>query len=214
MSLNLVDKKIIGIFSIFLLFALVGASRLPTVSGDLDAWGTVLNDYLSVSLDASGYIRNASVNTTYIALSNITEGLMGPLAVNTTHIRLSNITAGLIAPSAINLTHLATAVLNKSLNASNLTVANFTINSTLGTSITGLQIGIGTCNTAVSFPVVFQFIPTVFCNTVNITAGGLGSSCSPGVPTVTGFTPYCTMNGVGAAETTNKTNWIAIARMA
>lgn len=38
-------------------------SRLPTPGGDSGTWGTVLNDYLSVSLDTDGTIKSAAVTT-------------------------------------------------------------------------------------------------------------------------------------------------------
>lgn len=51
---------LIGLF-FFLTINFVSASRLPTVGGDDDSWGTVLNDYLNVSLNESGEIRPANL---------------------------------------------------------------------------------------------------------------------------------------------------------
>jgi hypothetical protein len=36
-------------------------SRLPQPGGDPDTWGTILNDYLAVSLDTSGNLKPAAV---------------------------------------------------------------------------------------------------------------------------------------------------------
>lgn len=38
-------------------------ARLPSVGGDNDAWGTVLNEYLSVSLDTDGTIKSAALSS-------------------------------------------------------------------------------------------------------------------------------------------------------
>lgn len=38
-------------------------SRLPTPGGDAGTWGTVLNDYLSVSIDTDGTLKSAAVTT-------------------------------------------------------------------------------------------------------------------------------------------------------
>jgi hypothetical protein len=38
-------------------------SRLPQPGGDLDSWGTILNDYLSVSIESTGALKAAAVAT-------------------------------------------------------------------------------------------------------------------------------------------------------
>ena len=38
-------------------------SRLPSVGGDNNDWGNVLNDFLSVSLDTDGTIKASAVST-------------------------------------------------------------------------------------------------------------------------------------------------------
>lgn len=37
-------------------------ARLPTPDGDENDWGTVLNDFLSVSLNSDGTLSSAAVN--------------------------------------------------------------------------------------------------------------------------------------------------------
>lgn len=37
-------------------------SRLPTPGGDAGTWGTILNDYLSVSIDTDGTLKSAAVS--------------------------------------------------------------------------------------------------------------------------------------------------------
>jgi hypothetical protein len=38
-------------------------SRLPTVGSDSNTWGDVLNDYLPVSLDTDGTIKDSAIST-------------------------------------------------------------------------------------------------------------------------------------------------------
>jgi hypothetical protein len=38
-------------------------SRLPTVGSDNDNWGTVLNDFLSVSLNTDGTIKSSALTS-------------------------------------------------------------------------------------------------------------------------------------------------------
>jgi hypothetical protein len=38
-------------------------SRLPTVGQDNNTWGTVLNEYLSVSLDTDGTIKSTALTS-------------------------------------------------------------------------------------------------------------------------------------------------------
>lgn len=56
-------KKILVILCIGILlmgiFPSISAARLPTVGGDSDAWGTVLNEYLNVSLNDTGHLRTS-----------------------------------------------------------------------------------------------------------------------------------------------------------
>jgi len=56
-----------------MLSATVSASRLPTVDGDDDAWGTILNDFLNVSHNESGELRNDTVSTLQIVNGTITD---------------------------------------------------------------------------------------------------------------------------------------------
>jgi len=60
------NKKLIFILvgiSILVLY-IVSAARLPTVGGDTDAWGTILNNYLNVSLNESGELRPNNLSVT------------------------------------------------------------------------------------------------------------------------------------------------------
>lgn len=44
-------------------------SRLPTPGGDNNNWGTVLNDYLSQSINADGSLKSAAVETALYTIS-------------------------------------------------------------------------------------------------------------------------------------------------
>ena len=57
-------KSLIAIKCIFFIVILIGnvsAAELPTVGGDEDNWGTILNEFLNVSLNESGQIRPANL---------------------------------------------------------------------------------------------------------------------------------------------------------
>lgn len=48
-------------------------SRLPTVGGDDDEWGIILNDYLSVSLNTDGTLKSASLPASSETASGVVE---------------------------------------------------------------------------------------------------------------------------------------------
>jgi hypothetical protein len=53
-----------ALFVILILVFLINfssASRLPTVGGDSNSWGSVLNDYLNVSLNDTGQLRSDAI---------------------------------------------------------------------------------------------------------------------------------------------------------
>jgi len=88
-------KKLFLVFYIIILFStitFVSASRLPTVDGDEDTWGTVLNDFLSriAGTDATE-LNQTMVNGTNIYSSSI----------NTSHIKDGTITADDLGTSSV-----------------------------------------------------------------------------------------------------------------
>lgn len=67
-------RKVIFVLAVFFLsISLVGASRMPTVGGDNESWGAILNDFLNVSLNDSGYLENNIVGTSNIIDYTITD---------------------------------------------------------------------------------------------------------------------------------------------
>lgn len=73
-----------------LLSGFSSAARLPLVNGDTSAWGTVLNDFLNISLSENGTLRSSTVNSSQIVDNSIT----GTDILNTTNITVANITIG------------------------------------------------------------------------------------------------------------------------
>ena len=77
-------NKLLLVLVFFLMITLVSAARLPTVSGDEDTWGTILNDFLSkiAGTDATELnetmvngtnIYSSSINTTHLTDGTITD---------------------------------------------------------------------------------------------------------------------------------------------
>lgn len=48
-------------------------SRLPSIGGDNDNWGNILNDYLSVSLDTDGTIKSTAITPITLSALNTTS---------------------------------------------------------------------------------------------------------------------------------------------
>ncbi|MDD5253524.1 MAG: hypothetical protein PHG05_00260 [Candidatus Nanoarchaeia archaeon] len=123
---------LVGIF-FMLSFSFVSAARLPTVGGDEGVWGTVLNDYLNVSLNESGEIRPA--NLTFAQKVTFAFGEI-----------IDNVVDGWITITG-NLKVTEDAVINKSLNVTeninaegNMT-ADYFIGD--GSQLTGISSGGG-----------------------------------------------------------------------
>ncbi len=66
-------KKIYIMIALMLIaMGLVSAARLPTIRGDTGTWGTTLNEYLNVSHDMNGTIRNGTITAVMLDLADIT----------------------------------------------------------------------------------------------------------------------------------------------
>ena len=83
---------LIGIF-ILLMMSLVSASRLPTIGGDENDWGTVLNDFLSKIAGSDG----VKLNETMVNGTNIYSS-----SINTSHILDGTLSAEDLADDSIN----------------------------------------------------------------------------------------------------------------
>lgn len=59
-------------------------SRLPVVSGDNNAWGAILNNFLGVSLNADGTLKNAAAAVTAINVKDVAYGAVGDGLTNDT----------------------------------------------------------------------------------------------------------------------------------
>jgi len=84
---------LIGIF-LLLLITLVSASHLPTVGGDEDNWGDVLNNYL---------IKLAGQNATELNQTMVNGANIYPQAINSTHIKNGAITSSKLDLSNITV---------------------------------------------------------------------------------------------------------------
>ncbi len=70
---------LVSITLLILSMTIISSARLPTVDGDSDTWGTVLNDYLNVSLNASGELRPTNLSVTQkitFALGGIIDNII------------------------------------------------------------------------------------------------------------------------------------------
>ncbi len=56
-------------------------SRLPTVSGDANAWGSILNDFLSVAHNSNGSLKNLFINATDYGLSGTNTAAQNDVAI-------------------------------------------------------------------------------------------------------------------------------------
>lgn len=64
---------VLVLFFLVLFVSNVSATRLPTVGGDDNQWGTILNEFLNVSLNESGYPRSAVIRDS-LNSQNLTIG--------------------------------------------------------------------------------------------------------------------------------------------
>ncbi len=83
------------------------AARQPTVGQDSGAWGTLMNDFLSVVHDSGGSLKGSVVGSSQISDIGIQAIDINQSVVNATHIVDATIGAIDIANDVINATHLS-----------------------------------------------------------------------------------------------------------
>ena len=71
---------IISLILIFVLLINLSSARMPVVGGDSDNWGTVLNNFLNVSLNDSGNLRNINLSVSNADFNN--GWLNGGVSIN------------------------------------------------------------------------------------------------------------------------------------
>ncbi len=143
----------VGCLLLFILASsAVTAERLPIVGGDSGSWGAVLNEFLNVSHNESGELRNGSVSGLQIVNGTITDADISD-TTNLTALyfigdgsRLTNVNgSGVYVPytGAMN---------NLDLGANNFLINNsvFFVNATSG------NVGIGTANPNHKLQIMFD----------------------------------------------------------
>lgn len=157
------------------------AARLPTVSGDSDQWGTILNEYLNVSHNESGGLRNNTISSSQIIdgtiidddisdTTNITTtgtgffGWLGSLVSRITKLFVVDIDAsgninftGLIYGNGSQLTNLPSSGDSTGgwTNTSTLTSTDLNVNLTTGNlTVPNGRVGIGTTSPSSKLHVV------------------------------------------------------------
>ena len=134
MHKKIFQALIIGIVLI-LNIATVQAARLPVVGEDSNAWGTLLNEYLFVSLTQNGTIKDGIINDKNLDFSNITLADFTNDANYLVTVGNTNINTGTIKAEKLNLTDITLSDFNNDLGLGSL--------ATLST-ITTLEITDGT----------------------------------------------------------------------
>ncbi len=142
----------------------VSAERLPTVGGDDDAWGTILNQFLNVSLNESGELRPANITfaqkITFAfgeVIDNIVDGwitITGGLNVTGNIETSGNVTANYLIGDGSLITNIADSV-----SIINLTSSTYDGNITNG-SLKGYEAANFICNA--------EFLGSHFCTTDDI----------------------------------------------
>ncbi len=139
-----------AVLFVILFSMIVSASRLPTVRGDDNNWGTVLNDYLNISHNESGELRSDIVSTAQITNGTITDAdisdttnlTLGEKITFTLGEIIDNIVDGWIrVVGGLNITE------NLEISGSVIINKNVTINSSdFHVDVANDRVGIGTVN--------------------------------------------------------------------
>jgi hypothetical protein len=100
--------------------------RLPTPGGDDGDWGTILNDYLGVSLASDGTLNTNVVGASQLQPSSVSSSALASGSVTTTAIANNAVTnAQLDTPTQTSLAQAASAYVkpNTGIPASDLSSA-------------------------------------------------------------------------------------------
>src|SRR3989344_2189390 len=91
---------VLGLILVF--SAAVFSAALPTVNGDNNQWGTVLNGYLEVAHDSGGNVKASHITSSMIVDATIAAADLASGSVNTTHIVDATIVAADLAADSVN----------------------------------------------------------------------------------------------------------------
>jgi len=131
----------IGILVLVLTINLISAVRLPTVNGDSGTWGNILNEFLNVSHNGTGEIKNDSIGSlqiingtiTDIDISNTTNLTLGEKITFTFGEIIDNIVNGWIrVTGGLNVTEDINVVRNVSVGGNLTVVGNVTAGYFIG----------------------------------------------------------------------------------
>lgn len=88
-------------------------ARLPEPGSDKGTWGSILNEYLSASLDTDGTLKDSSVTANTIASNAVTSSAIAPNSITTTQLAADSVNATIIVDGSITQTQLSTGVQSK-----------------------------------------------------------------------------------------------------
>lgn len=162
-------------------------SRLPVPGGDNGVWGSVLNDFLSVSLNADGTLKTSSVSTAGAEMAT-NKGNAGGYASldNTSKVPIAQVPTGTTTTTVALGTHTHTVKLTLSAfsKTGQLTVSSGTVRLPIEDAYTiiGTRLTVGTAPTGANLVIdVLKNGSTIYTTTSNrptIIAGS--SSGGPG----------------------------------
>ncbi len=76
-------------------------ARLPTPGQDSGTWGTVLNEYLSTSLDSSGALKTDIVSTSHLQNTSVTSAKIATNAIASSQLQDTSVTNQKLAAGAV-----------------------------------------------------------------------------------------------------------------
>jgi len=149
------------------------AARLPTVGGDSNSWGTVMNDFLNVAHESGGNIKSGYITGGMIAENTIQRGDLVDDLINSSKIADGQVRNVDIGNAAVNGSQISTAA---AVNVSNLILTGANSTGGLTTGIANIT-GIFFNRSRINLPsIANQTCTTVF---VNITGIPANVSCIP-----------------------------------
>lgn len=114
-------------------------SRLPIPGSDIDTWGSLLNDYLSQTLDGQGFLKANSVGTSQIQANAITSTEIATNTLTKNDVGLGNVDNTSDANKPVSVA--TQTALNGKIDASTLTAKGDLLVATAANTVTRLPAG-------------------------------------------------------------------------